>query len=143
MTFKSMDELIRYIEQSVEECMPVIGKDMTEIMEDAIITDIYQDHYPKMYQRTGDLLDTPQVVDYGRHGITVEYNEENGDWESLVGEDKEFHFFPLAGYDVGKVWAEGGGYYEAHPLDTAFERCEDEIPDALKKLLRSEGIPIK
>ena len=143
MIFNSLDEVVRYVEGAVLSSMPDIGKYMMEIMEEALLTDIYLDHEPNMYLRTGDLLNTPKVVDYNKNGIIVEYNEKEGGWYSLVGARAGDPFFPLAGYEVGKVWAEGGGYYEAHPLDTALEKCEKEIPDDLKRLLREKGIPVR
>ena len=142
MIFDSLDEVVRYVEGAVLDSMPDIGKYMMEIMEEALLTDIYLDHEPNMYDRTGDLLNTPKVVDYNKNGIIVEYNEDGGSWTSYVGARAGEHFFPLAGYEVGKVWAPAGGYYEANPVKTALENCEKEIPNDLKRLLREKGIPV-
>lgn len=143
MSYNNMSELIRAVEQRIAVCMPMIGEEIQLIMTEAIETDIYQDHDTTMYQRTGDLLETPTVLSFPNNtGVVVEYMDK-GDWYSVRGDTAGEHFFPLLGYLAGSVWAPNDGYYSADPTETAFEVCQEEIPHKLATLLRAGGLIVK
>lgn len=139
MEFSSLDEAINYIKQAIASSMLPIGDEMEEIMKKAIQTDIYDSHSPEVYNRTGQLGETPTITHADANGVTVEYAD-NGDWSSAITGE---HFFPLYGFKAGKVWSPNGGYYSADPTTTAFIECQERIPEELVALLRNMGIPVE
>lgn len=139
MTFNSIEEAIAYIEGAVSKAMPMMGDEIELIMQEAITSDIYSDHGNTTGTRTGQLLESPKMTHTYADGVEVEYLD-NGDWESAITGE---HFFPLEGFKSGSVWSPGGGNYSADPIQTAFEKCQQEIPEKLVDLLRSLGITIE
>ena len=137
--FSSIEEVIEYIRGVLGEALGEVGEDMKEIMVKAIQEDIYDDHSPKVYERTGQLLNTPQITEHTSDSITTEFLD-NGDWSSVISGK---HMFPIEEYQKGSVWAPGGGRYSADVLETAFTECQLEIPEKLIQILRSHGIPIE
>ena len=137
--FSSIEEVIDYIRGVLGEALGEVGEDMKEIMIKAIQEDIYDDHSPKVYERTGQLLNTPQITEHTSDSITTEFLD-NGDWSSVISGN---HMFPIEEYQKGSVWAPGGGRYSADVLETAFTECQLEIPEKLIQILRSHGIPIE
>ena len=137
--FSSIEEVIEYIRGVLGEALGEVGEDMKEIMVKAIQEDIYDDHSPKVYERTGQLLNTPQITEHTSDSITTEFLD-NGNWSSVISGK---HMFPIEEYQKGSVWAPGGGRYSADVLETAFTECQLEIPEKLVQILRSHGIPIE
>ena len=137
--FSSIEEVIEYIRGVLGEALGEVGEDMKEIMVKAIQEDIYDDHSPKVYERTGQLLNTPQITEHTSDSITTEFLD-NGDWSSVISGK---HMFPIEEYQKGTVWSPGGGRYSADVLETAFTECQLEIPEKLIQILRSHGIPIE
>ena len=74
---------------------------------------------------------------------TVEFLD-NGDWKSaLTGE----HFFPLEGWEAGKVWKKKNGaffdYYDkTRIMEESYNRCQTEIPEQFKQYLISKGLNV-
>ena len=137
--FSSIEEVIEYIRGVLGEALGEVGEDMKEIMVKAIQEDIYDDHSPKVYERTGQLLNTPQITEHTSDSITTEFLD-NGNWSSVISGK---HMFPIEEYQKGTVWSPGGGRYSADVLETAFTECQLEIPEKLIQILRSHGIPIE
>ena len=137
--FSSIEEVIEYIRGVLGEALGEVGEDMKEIMVKAIQEDIYDDHSPKVYERTGQLLNTPQITEHTSDSITTEFLD-NGNWSSVISRK---HMFPIEEYQKGTVWSPGGGRYSADVLETAFTECQLEIPEKLIQILRSHGIPIE
>ena len=137
--FSSIEEVIEYIRGVLGEALGEVGEDMKEIMVKAIQEDIYDNHSPKVYERTGQLLNTPQITEHTSDSITTEFLD-NGYWSSVISGK---HMFPIEEYQKGTVWAPGGGRYSADVLETAFTECQLEIPEKLVQILRSHGIPIE
>ena len=103
--FSSIEEVIEYIRGVLGEALGEVGEDMKEIMVKAIQEDIYDDHSPKVYERTGQLLNTPQITEHTSDSITTEFLD-NGDWSSVISGK---HMFPIEEYQKGNVWAPDGG----------------------------------
>ena len=137
--FSSIEEVIEYIRGVLGEALGEVGEDMQEIMVKAIQEDIYDDHSSEVYERTGQLLNTPQITEHTSDSITTEFLD-NGDWSSVISGK---HMFPIEEYQKGSVWSPGGGRYSADVLETAFTECQLEIPEKLIQILRSHGIPIE
>lgn len=142
MEFKSIEEVNAFVEKVVAEGMEIMGNEMVEIMKDEIRNKIYQDHPNTTGTRTGQLENSPEIVEKNNNSVTTEYLD-NGEWTSLFGKSKGNHFFPLDGYLKGTVLAPNGGHYSANPHESAMSKCESEIPRLLVDFLRSRGIPIE
>ena len=96
--FSSIEEVIEYIRGVLGEALGEVGEDMKEIMVKAIQEDIYDDHSPKVYERTGQLLNTPQITEHTSDSITTEFLD-NGNWSSVISGK---HMFPIEEYQKGK-----------------------------------------
>jgi hypothetical protein len=91
-----------------------------------------------MYSRTGDLLNTPQIIQADSSGMTTEFVD-NGGWYSLVGRTAGQHFFALEGLEAGTSWGRGA----TNIYSFSAVKCYSNIPDKYKKCLISFGIPIQ
>lgn len=89
------------------------------------------------YQRTGDLLNTPQLVVANRNEIITQF-EDNGNWESEYGETKGEHFFALHGWEYGTTWCR----YGYQPYEMALSRIPYEVEPKYIDTLRRLGVPI-
>ena len=139
MNFDSIEACLAYIEQCLGMGLENAGEEIKRIMEEQLNKEIYQNHSPTMYDRTGQLGESISVTEQTNKSVNVEY-QDNGDWNSVkTGE----HFFPLEGFRSGSVWAPNGGRYQADPLKEAFEISKQEIPEILKRYLQGLGIPIE
>lgn len=144
MNFNSIDDAIKYIEGVCQNGLKSMGKEMTDIMEDEIFNQIYLDHIPKYYERTGDLLDTPKAT-VSTNNVSAEF-EDNGDWSSV--RKGHPHFFPLIAWEeTGTVWRskdDGGGFYpKTKIVNKSYQRCDKEIPPKFKEYLIKKGLDVK
>lgn len=139
MEFNSLNEATAFIRNALSSALVDIGEDVREIMNEQIESDIYKDHSPTVYDRTGALGECAEVVDSNNDTVTIEYMDKGG-WTSFKDGS---HFFPLYGYKAGSVLAPNGGRYSANPFESSLERCENEISPKLREYLISRGIPIE
>lgn len=139
MDINSSEELERVIKELVHQSFPMVANEMIDVMLDEIKNQIYDDHEPKYYQpRTGQLQDSPQIVDISYDTIEVEY-QDNGGWSSVITGEP---FFPLEGFEVGSVWAPHGKFYKTNLMEEALRRCEEVATKKIKEYLRSQGIDV-
>ena len=135
MIFDSMTELRSYVLRVMNDCAQICAEEMLEIMREEI-ENAYNDYSPSMYVRTGDLLNTPQIIQADSSGMTTEFVD-NGGWYSLVGRTKGQHFFALEGLEGGYSW--GRGATNIHP--TSVLRCYEYIPQYYERTMNALGIP--
>ena len=102
------------------------------------IENAYNSYSPSMYVRTGDLLNTPQIIQANSSGMTTEFVD-NGGWYSLVGKTKGQHFFALEGLEGGYSW--GRGATNIYP--TSLAKCYAIIPEKYEQCLNAFGIPTR
>ena len=140
MEFNSLNEATEFIRNALSSALVDIGEDVREIMNEQIENDIYKDHSPTAYDRTGALGECAEVIESGNDSVSIQYMENKGGWTSFKDGSR---FFPLYGYKAGSVLAPNGGRYSANPLESSLERCENEISPKLKEYLISRGIPIE
>lgn len=134
MVFNSMSELTAYVESKMDDCARKSAEKMLEIMRDTII-DAYLD-YQTYYERTRQMLDTPQIIIANKQGITTEFVD-NGDWVSAFGRTQGQHFFALAGWEKGTTL----GRPATNVVAFSTVKCYSTIPDYYRKCLQSFGIP--
>lgn len=148
MEFKSIDEIVAYIESVIPSVLNECSYDMQEIMIDEIMKQIYKHHVPKEYDRTGQLLDTPQLVDISNNSVTMEFLD-NGGWKSVY--EPYEHINAFEAWEEGKVWGEGTSsnkrIFKYRPAtnihEASLNKCENEIPNKFKSYLQNMGIPIE
>jgi hypothetical protein len=131
-----MAELKKYVLGVMEDCAEICAEEMLEIMREEI-ENAYNNYSPVQYVRTGELLNTPQVISVSSDGIVTEFVD-NGNWFSLVGKTKGQHFFALEGLEGGYSWGRGA----TSIYSTSVDRCNNRIPDYYARCLRAFGIPI-
>ena len=137
MVFDSLSELKTYVERAMENSAKKSAEEMLEIMREEIL-DAYGSYSPKVYERTGDLENTPQIIVADQSGMTTEFMD-NGGWYSLVGRTAGQHFFALEGLEAGTSWGRGA----TNIYETSKARCYVMIPDYYIKYMRALGIPIE
>lgn len=148
MDFGSLEEAIAYIEQAIPDALYDVSFDMRDIMVEEIMDQIYRKNNPIEYKRTGQLMESPGLVDINPTSITMEF-QDNGDWRDALG--SKGHAFPLEKFEEGKVWGVGTNsdksifnYLPAtNIMDESVNKCEQEIPDKFRAFLQSKGIPIE
>ena len=137
MEFGSISEMEAYAKSLMNITAMICAEEMVEIMKDKI-QEAYNSYQPSIYQRTRDLLDTPQVMSASSDGMETEF-EDNGNWFSLVGKNKGQHFFALEGLEGGHTWGRGA----TDIYDSAVAQCRSDIPDLYIKTLQRMGVPIR
>jgi hypothetical protein len=137
MIFDSLAELESYVRGVMDKCAGICAEEMLEIMREEI-ENAYNSYSPSMYSRTGDLLNTPQIIQADSSGMTTEFVD-NGGWYSLVGRTAGQHFFALEGLEAGTSWGRGA----TNIYSFSAVKCYSNIPDKYKKCLISFGIPIQ
>lgn len=135
MIFDSMAELKSYVLKAMEDCAQICAEEMLDIMREEI-ENAYNNYSPVQYVRTGDLLNTPQIISATNDGMVTEFID-NGGWYSLVGKTKGQHFFALEGLEGGYSW--GRGATSIH--STSVARCYEKIPMYYERTLNALGIP--
>lgn len=148
MVFNSIDEAIAYVENAIPGVLNECSYDMEEIMRNEIMEQVYRANSPNVYSRTGQLMDSPQMVNINNNSVTMEFTD-NGSWNSVFPPYQ--HMFPLQLFEEGKVWDKGtntmiGLYKYMSPtniMDSSVNKCETEIPQKFKQYLISRGIPIE
>lgn len=137
MVFDSLSDLKKYVENAMEISAKKSADEMLEIMREEI-RDAYGSYSPSVYDRTGELENTPQLISADNHGMEVEFAD-NGGWYSLVGRTAGQHFFALVGLESGTSWGRGAtNIYEGSK-----QRCYAMIPDYYIRCMKALGIPIE
>lgn len=145
MTFNSLDDIVAYIESIVATGMNEMGHEMEEIMKNEIMHQIYASYSPNQYKRTGQMENSPGIVEVDKDSVTVEFRD-NGGWTDIKTGN---HAFPMERFESGKVWSKG--HTDENPsylpatniMEESVSKCESEIPRLLVNFLRSRGIPIE
>lgn len=137
MVFDSLSELKAYVERAMESSAEKSADEMLEIMREEI-EDAYGSYSPSMYDRTGDLENTPQIISADKSGMEVEFAD-NGGWYSLVGKTAGQHFFALVGLESGTSWGRGA----TNIYETSKQRCYAMIPEYYVRCMKALGIPIE
>lgn len=137
MEFGSISEMESYAKSLMNISAMICAEEMIEIMKEQI-QDAYNSYQPSIYVRTGELLETPQIVSASSDGMETEF-EDNGNWFSLVGKTAGQHFFALEGLEGGSTWGRGA----TQIYDFSVSQCQSKIPDLYIEHLRRMGVPIR
>ena len=137
MVFDSLAELKTYVERAMATSAERSAEEMLEIMREEI-SYAYSGYNPKVYDRTGDLENTPQIIIADENGMTTEFMD-NGGWYSLVGKTAGQPFFALEGLEAGTSWGRGA----TNIYETSKTRCYAMIPDYYIRCMKALGIPIE
>lgn len=153
MVVQNVQEAINYIKATCATGMNEMGEKMKDIMKSEVMEQIYADHEPTMYNRSGQLEDITNIAEVNWNSVTVEFQDNgqsspedvnDGVWKSFVTGE---HFFPLEGWEAGTVWKKRNGNHFDHYEPTTImqeskNRCETEIPEQFKQYLRSKGLNV-
>lgn len=138
-SFGSLDEMVAYIKKCQEEALLEVGKEMVDIFNEEIETQVYDDYSPSVYKRNNWLRDSAEIEENSKDFIVAGLNMYAGGWTSLYGSNKGQYFYPMYGLESGSTWGRGG----TNIMSTVEQRCESEVPKVFKKAMSSMGVPIK
>ena len=96
-TFKSLNDLMRYVNKATADSMPEVGKELEEIMKEEIQTQVYDAYDPSTYERTKQLLNSVETTNVNDNSVEVSWRD-NGDWTSYAGK----HMYVIHGLEMGK-----------------------------------------
>ena len=137
-TFKSLNDLMRYVNKATADSMPEVGKELEEIMKEEIQTQVYDAYDPSTYARTKQLLNSVETTSVNDNSVEVSWRD-NGDWTSYAGK----HMYVIHGLEMGKTYGRGGYRPSTDLVGESTRRAKNEIPDKYKSEMRNRGIPIK
>lgn len=137
-TFKSLNDLMRYIDKATSSSMPEVGKELEDIMKEEIQTQVYDAYDPSTYERTKQLLNSVETTNIRDNSVEVSWRD-NGDWTSYAGK----HMYVIHGLEMGKTYGVGGYRPSTNLVEESYKRAEDEIPNKYKIEMKKRGIPIK
>ena len=126
MVFGSVEECIAYIESAIESCMKPLSNEIKHIMDDITRSQVRGwsgQIFSSVQSRSG--------------GMSAEAGfEDTGNWYSLITGASVGN--PIKFLEAGTTWNRGA----SNIMDTAFGRCQSEIPQKFLQLMRAKGIPI-
>lgn len=133
-TFKSFNELKKYIEKASRQSMKEVGEELKDIFKEAIQEEVYDAYSPP--KRTYQLRD--KMVEITKStGDSVEVSiTHTGDHISYVNGTR---FYVPYGLEGGHTWGRGATNIEK----VAYQKAERDIPNKYKKEMKARGIPIK
>ena len=137
-TFKSLNDLMRYVNKATADSMPEVGKELEEIMKEEIQTQVYDAYDPSTYERTKQLLNSVETTNVSDNSVEVSWRD-NGDWTSYAGT----HMYVIHGLEMGKTYGRGVYRPSTDLVGESTRRAKNEIPDKYKSEMRNRGIPIK
>lgn len=143
MKFSSLEEMISYIEKSQSRVTQELGEEMTDIMKKEVQEQVYNSYQPQDYQRTMQLLNSPQIKYSNSNSVCVEFMM-MGDWMSHGYGMSSYSgggspFFPMYGLEYGGVWSRG----TTNIMEGSIDKMEDELPRCYKNIMNSMGIPVR
>ena len=68
-TFKSLNDLMRYVNKATADSMPEVGKELEEVFKEAIDKEVYKAYSPEIYERTGQLKDMVETTRIGNENV--------------------------------------------------------------------------
>ena len=134
-TFKSLNDLMRYVNKATADSMPEVGKELEEVFKEAIDNEVYKAYSPKIYERTEQLKDMVEITKIGNENGEVSITH-TGDHISYI---KGTRFYVPYGLEGGHTWGRGATDIEGEAMDIA----KDKIPEKYKSEMRNRGISIK
>ena len=137
-TFKTLKDVMKYIEKATEDAMPEVGEELEEIMKEEIQTQVYDAYDPSTYERTKQLINSVETTNVSDNSVEVSWRD-NGDWTSYAGK----HMYVIHGLEMGKTYGRGGYRPSTDLVGESTRRANNEIPDKYKSEMRNRGIPIK
>lgn len=143
MVVNDVQSAVNYIKSIVSTAMPTMANKMVDIMQLEVNEQIYADHEPSVYERTGQMGEIAQIHSIDMDSVVVEFKDD-GDWTSvLTGE----HFFPIIGWEAGRVWQfKSDTAVTYYPPTTIIPDSQVniamKIPQELKSYLISQGLDV-
>lgn len=145
MVFKSLDDLVAYTKNKIAASMPEVGKEMKDIMKEEVNKQVYSGFSPNIYERTGDLLNAPDVTEVSTNSVTAEIRD-NGGWFDIYSRE---HAFPMERFEHGGVW--GHGSTKGNPIyrpqtnimSESNYKAQERVPKCFKSTMNGLGVPVE
>ena len=126
MVFGSVGECIAYIEAAIQDCMRPLSNEIKHIMDDTTRSQV---------RGWSGQIFSSVIAKSG--GMSAEAGfEDTGGWYSLITGASVGN--PIKFLEAGTTWNRGA----TSIMDSAFGRCQAEVPQKFLVLMRAKGIPI-
>lgn len=135
--FSNLNDMISYIEKQQSKVSKKLGDAMVDIMKEEVQTQVYSAYSPRTYNRTGDMINSPQIEYFDKNQVSVAFMN-MGSWTSYGGTP----FHAIIGLEAGKTYGVGGYRPKTNLMETSFNKIENKIPNVFLDYMRSQGIPI-
>lgn len=138
MEFGSLEELVAYVENKMDDASEQLGKKMVEIAKEETRREQYK-YSPDTYSRTGDLLNSIETTIATRNEVEIEWLPKGG-WKSYKGSP-----YPYVAHSLenGLTYGKHGYRPATNFLEESQKKMETEVPKCYKQILSGLGIPIK
>ncbi len=126
MVFGSLGDCIAFIEAAIQDCMRPLSYEIKHFMDDTTRSQV---------RGWSGQIFSSVVAKSG--GMSAEAGfEDTGGWYSLITGASVGN--PIKFLEAGTTWNRGA----TSIMDSAFGRCQAEVPQKFLALMRAKGIPI-
>ncbi|MED3912733.1 hypothetical protein P4597_26975 [Peribacillus simplex] len=142
---KGIKDLEKYANKEIRKSLKEdVSKKLVKVAQEHVQKDVYDEYTPKVYNRTGELMDSFVVNDLA-NGIEIENTRRDG--ERYIPEIIEYgHDESEQGYTFAYHYPGGDNYIQPRPfIENTRQQIMDESihVNELKKSLKSKGLDIK
>lgn len=151
MRFKSIDDMVKYIEDAQQKSMDVLRMNTEDIAKRITEKEVgsvsKRSKYNSIYVPTGDIINCIKA-NVTLNLITLKW-QDNGGWFNVL--DKDEHVYAPWALEEGFVWDKGTQIKNekyvykppTHFVDKTDEKLQAELPKVYLKAMKGQGIPLK
>lgn len=144
-TYNSIEDFLDDVENAISESLEEAGEKVKEKTSQTIYRLVYATYTPSMYQRTEQLLNSPQIVDKTKDSITI--NIKQVMYPNLFGGIDSIDTV-IEKFSTGQIIAHGSSlksnpprinYRQAVPLSQEIDNNLKEFDEFFYKSMRAKG----
>ena len=144
-TYNSIEDFLDDVENAISESLEEAGEKVKEKTSQTIYRLVYATYTPSMYQRTEQLLNSPQIVDKTKDSITI--NIKQIMYPNLFGGIDSIDTV-IEKFSTGQIIAHGSSlksnpprinYRQAVPLSQEIDNNLKEFDEFFYKSMRAKG----
>ena len=144
-TYNSIEDFLDDVENAISESLEEAGEKVKEKTSQTIYRLVYATYTPSMYQRTEQLLNSPQIVNKTKDSITI--NIKQVMYPNLFGGIDSIDTV-IEKFSTGQIIAHGSSlksnpprinYRQAVPLSQEIDNNLKEFDEFFYKSMRAKG----
>lgn len=144
-TYNSIEDFLDDVENAISESLDEAGEKVKEKMSQTIYRLVYATYTPSMYQRTYQMLNSPQIINKTKDSITI--NIKDVMYPSLLGGIDSIDTV-IEKFSTGQIIAHGSSlksnppminYRQAVPLSQEIDNNLKEFDEFFYKSMRAKG----